>query len=198
MAMTVAPAAASPFASANPIPRDAPVTIAVLATRENRRDTSNSSAISRFRSARERDSEIQNQLTLSIQRSATRSRDFKLYNENGLTMSTQPQRKVFFEPVIGPHSPRLYEAPSIGASVPFSRALMDDSRASYDADGFLVVSGVLNGQELARARNELEGMTLADDPNCEAICYEGAIRRLLPPSEAKENVVTGKGVGDAL
>lgn len=114
-------------------------------------------------------------------------------------MSAQPQqRKVFFEPVIGPHSPGLYQAPSIGASVPFSRALMDDSRASYDADGFLVVSGVFDGQEMARARGELEGMTLADDPHCEAICYEGAIRRLLPPSEVKENVVTGKGVGDAL
>lgn len=51
MAITVAPATASPFASAKPIPRDAPVTIAVLPSRENRRDTSNSSAISRFRSA---------------------------------------------------------------------------------------------------------------------------------------------------
>ena len=97
-------------------------------------------------------------------------------------MSAQPQRKVFFEPVIGPHSPGLYDAPSTVASVPFNHALMDDSRARYDADGFLVVSGVLTGQELERARNELERMTLADDPHCEAICYEGAIRRLLPPS----------------
>src|SRR5580704_11307745 len=113
-------------------------------------------------------------------------------------MSTQSQVKVFFEPVMEGHSPGLYDATSTATSLPFEDAVRDDGRAAYDADGFLVVSGVFTGEEIARGKIELEAMTLADDPRCDMVCYEGEIRRLLPPSTAEENIVSGKGVGDAL
>jgi hypothetical protein len=74
-------------------------------------------------------------------------------------MSTPSHVKVFFEPVMEQHSPGLYDAAETAASTPFEQAVTDDGRASYDADGFLVVSGVFTGEEIERGKNELEAMT---------------------------------------
>jgi phytanoyl-CoA hydroxylase len=113
-------------------------------------------------------------------------------------MSSPSQIKVFFEPIMEQHSPGLYDAASTATSIPFEQAVSDAGRAAYNDDGFLVVRGVFAGEEIARGRDELEAMTLADDPRCDMVCYEGEMRRLVPASTAEENIVSGKGVGDAL
>lgn len=84
--------------------------------------------------------------------------------------------RVVLEPKILPHEPQLYRADGFADRVPGWAALGDEHLAQFEEQGFLVIQGGLTATEVAAAKAELEAMTLADDPGCTEIYYEGAIR----------------------
>lgn len=114
-----------------------------------------------------------------------------------IDITSKTKIKVFYEPIIDKHPPGLYWSDSTATPVTFKYAVTPYGKTKYDADGFLVVKDVLSDGEVARGKSELEAMTLADDPRCEAIWYEGGISHLLPAT-ATEKKIIGKGIGDAL
>lgn len=88
--------------------------------------------------------------------------------------------KIVYEPPIPAHDPSLY---AVDALVDASA----ESADGYPERGFQVVRGLLDAQTVAAARDELRAMTVADDPNCGIIAFEGALQeklRLAIPSEA--------------
>lgn len=112
-------------------------------------------------------------------------------------MISKAKIKVFYEPVIDKHPADLYISELIATPVPFTYAATRDGHTKYDIEGFLVVDGVLNEEEVTKGKSELQSMTSADDPHCEAIWYEGGISQLLPDATTEKKMI-GKGVGDAL
>src|SRR5688500_15919417 len=88
--------------------------------------------------------------------------------------------QVIYEPLIDAHAPTLYRAARTEAPLRGWDAVGPAELAQYENDGFLVIGGALTTNEVAAARDELRDMTLADDPRCSIMHYEGALRRRLP------------------
>jgi hypothetical protein len=109
----------------------------------------------------------------------------------------EPTIRVFFEPRIPLHDPELYAFERIdegmGAEAVGGMAALD----RYRDDGFLMVRGLLSVDEVLAARAELEAMALADDPACEMIWYEGALRDHLTLDPSRDREADGRmsGVG---
>lgn len=89
--------------------------------------------------------------------------------------------KIVYEPPIPMHDPALYRADAIAREgVDGWDALTEADLVRYAEQGFLVVRGGLTAAEVSAARDELHAMTLADDPRCGTIVFEGALQELLP------------------
>ncbi|MCM2273919.1 MAG: phytanoyl-CoA dioxygenase family protein [Candidatus Didemnitutus sp.] len=84
--------------------------------------------------------------------------------------------RVVLESKIEPHHPQLYSAQDTTDYVEGFAGITPRDLATYDERGFLVVRGGLTPAEVEAAKKELERMTLADDPVCTEIYYEGSIR----------------------
>ncbi len=96
--------------------------------------------------------------------------------------------KVVFEPAISEHPPSLYRVDNVSSeTVPYKGRFTEKEVATFDKQGFLVVSDCLTLEEAEGARDTLHEMTLAEDPACGSIAYEGSIQARLAvaiPSEA--------------
>ncbi len=99
--------------------------------------------------------------------------------------------KVIYEPEIEPHAPGLYASEG-RPNLPVAgwEAFDDRACAQFEADGYLVIQGALSQERVDAARAELRAMTLADDPECDSICFEGRIARRLRASAPAENSAT--------
>ena len=84
----------------------------------------------------------------------------------------------FEYPVID-HAPDLYRSFGAPSAVDGWEAWGPESLEQYDRDGFIVVRNAIPEELVARALNELQAMTRADDPGCATVAYEGALRDLL-------------------
>jgi phytanoyl-CoA hydroxylase len=93
--------------------------------------------------------------------------------------------RVVLEHKIQPHDPGLYVAEDVAPVVASYDAVDDAELAAYDDRGFMIVRGAYGSSEVEAARRELKAMTVADDPRCEGIYFEGAISDALPPVPAK-------------
>jgi phytanoyl-CoA hydroxylase len=67
--------------------------------------------------------------------------------------------------------------------------------AAYRDDGYLLVRGLLAAELVDAARRELAAMALADDPGCEQLWYEGALREHLPLDPARDVAIDGRRDG---
>jgi phytanoyl-CoA hydroxylase len=96
--------------------------------------------------------------------------------------------KVVYEPAIPEHLPTLYRADRVHSeAVIYSGRLTESEIATFDTQGFLVVRASLTLAEVEAARDTLRDMTLADNPDCGSIAFEGRIQERLSlaiPSEA--------------
>jgi phytanoyl-CoA hydroxylase len=84
--------------------------------------------------------------------------------------------QVIFEPKVEKHAPDLYHAHRTASKTPGLEAVDADAVQRYQDDGFLVVERAYTEQEVRAARQALHEMTRADDPGCDAIYFEGALR----------------------
>lgn len=104
--------------------------------------------------------------------------------------------KVIYEPEIEPHSPDLYVSEGEpGPAVDGWESFDADSCTRFAADGYLVIRHALPPSAVDAARAELRAMTMAEDPGCESICFEGHIRHRLQsdsPSENSASVESGQ------
>ena len=91
-------------------------------------------------------------------------------------LTPTPNIKVFYEPVVKPHSTGLYDTRNTLTSIPFAVANSDAGRQRYTDDGVILVGDVFSRTEIDAARACLAAMTRDDAPRCEAIWYEGNIR----------------------
>lgn len=91
--------------------------------------------------------------------------------------------KVIFEPKIRDHDPSLYQADKKARSVDGWQHPDDSIVRQFQEDGFIIVSNAYSPEEIDQAKNELAGMTRADDPQCESIYFEGSVRDLMPPEQ---------------
>jgi len=87
--------------------------------------------------------------------------------------------RVVFEPKIEEHDPSLYQSDKIAEYIDGWESIDQHAIDQYRRDGYLIVSRAYGPGEVADAKNELAAMTLADDPNCESVYYEGDIRSQL-------------------
>lgn len=103
--------------------------------------------------------------------------------------------RVYFEPRIEPHAPELYAFEAVAEPVSPGFAGSAEGLAAWREDGFLLVRALLEEPLTTAGRHELEAMTRADDPECEQIWYEGALRELLPLDPEKDVTVDGRRSG---
>jgi phytanoyl-CoA hydroxylase len=103
--------------------------------------------------------------------------------------------RVFFEPKISPHDPELYSGPLLDAKLTLAEAASAAGIEAYRQDGFLLVRGLLSEAEILAARTELGAMTLADDPGCDMIWYEGGLRDHIPLDPGADHQVDGRSSG---
>jgi len=104
---------------------------------------------------------------------------------------------VFFEPKIPEHDPTLYAFERLEDGVPAARA--EAALERFREEGFLLVKGLLPMADIMAAKAELEAMTLADNPDCWGVWYEGALRDHVQLDPARDREIDGKvsGVGFA-
>lgn len=88
--------------------------------------------------------------------------------------------KVIYEPEIASHAPELYCVDALAQnSICGWEGFDADAQARYEADGYLVVRGALSDKQVRATREELRLMTLADDPRCGSLAYEGSLPEYL-------------------
>lgn len=87
--------------------------------------------------------------------------------------------RVVIETEMEPHAPELYTAQSNAEGRDGFDACDAAARAAYARDGYLLIRNAFSPQQVAEARAELQAMAISDDPQCDSIYYEGAIRALL-------------------
>jgi len=96
--------------------------------------------------------------------------------------------KVIYEPEIEPHAVDLYLSEGEPNTPVEGWEGFDESAcAQFGADGYLVVRRALTPEMVEAARSELQAMTLADDPECDSICFEGRISNRLRRNSPSEN-----------
>lgn len=84
--------------------------------------------------------------------------------------------KVIYEPEIPFHAPELYAVDALAQNfIEGWESFNADAQVRYEADGYLVVRGALSPEQVHAAREELRQMTLADDPRCGSMAYEGSL-----------------------
>lgn len=103
--------------------------------------------------------------------------------------------KVFYEPKIPAHRPELYAFEGVDAGVSVAEAAEPSALERYQGDGWLMVRGLLSPELVASGRATLEAMALDDEPDCEQIWYEGALREHLALDAAKDQGLTGRAGG---
>lgn len=87
--------------------------------------------------------------------------------------------KVVYEPKAKDHDPSLYVAEKTASFLDGWDAVDERSIQQYREEGYLIIKGGFTPDEVASAQLELSKMTLADDPQCESIYYEGTMRELI-------------------
>jgi phytanoyl-CoA hydroxylase len=96
--------------------------------------------------------------------------------------------KVIYEPAIPEHAPSLYRADRLFEEGVYQwEALTESDARLFEEQGFLVVRGGLSAGEVVSAREALYAMTLAENPGCGSISFEGRLQERLSvsiPSEA--------------
>ena len=85
-------------------------------------------------------------------------------------------RKVIVETVAADHDASLYEGAVIDQRVDGLAGASESHVARFHENGFLHIANAFDEAAVTAARRELEAMAMADEPACEAICYEGLIR----------------------
>lgn len=99
--------------------------------------------------------------------------------------------KVVIEPRIAQHAPQLYRSERVAEKVSGFDNVDGEQLDCYEEQGFLVIEGGFSREEVAAARETLSAMTRADDPCCESVYYEGAIREYLNTSEPARPTADG-------
>lgn len=110
-------------------------------------------------------------------------------------MSAAVMPRVFLEPKIEAHDPGLYRFDALGRGVPGLAAVDEDAILTYREVGFLMVEGLFDSAQVEAARAELAEMTLADEPDCTMIHYEGRLRDHLPVDPNADQKVDGRRTG---
>jgi phytanoyl-CoA hydroxylase len=103
--------------------------------------------------------------------------------------------RVFFEPRIALHDPELYNFERTDPGMPAENAGSEQALDLYREQGFLNVRGLLSAQEVTTALSELEAMALSDQPGCDMLWYEGAIRDHIRLDPARDHHVDGRTTG---
>lgn len=99
--------------------------------------------------------------------------------------------KVVIEPEIQTHDPDLYQSARVADKIDGFGAVNDSALRQYADDGYLVVAGGLDADEVTAAKDVLHRMTLAADPGCSDVYYEGVIREHLPGARRSHEAVDG-------
>jgi phytanoyl-CoA hydroxylase len=87
--------------------------------------------------------------------------------------------QVIFERLAEAPDPALYAGSEPAVAVAGFASVDDEALRRYDALGYLLVRGAISAAQVAAARDELDAMARAEDPACEAVFYEGLLRRHL-------------------
>ncbi len=82
---------------------------------------------------------------------------------------------MVIEPRIPGHEAKLYRSDIAADYVEGWSAVTEEHLGVYEEQGFIVVRGGLDSELVLAAKTELEAMTVADDPGCTEIYYEGTI-----------------------
>lgn len=97
--------------------------------------------------------------------------------------------KVVYEPPVETHAPELYA--SHQTNTRRAASITDAARNYYEADGFLVLESLFTPEQVQAAQSELEAMTLADDPSCGLIAFEGTLQDRLPSAPTNPDPTRG-------
>ncbi len=85
--------------------------------------------------------------------------------------------EVVFERLAEPYDPKLYEGSLEAQSIDGFDALDEAAFEAYAAEGYLLIKNAYSPAEVEAARAELEAMALSNDPQCQAVFYEGLLRQ---------------------
>ncbi len=94
--------------------------------------------------------------------------------------------RVIFEPPIAEHDPTLYEAKTVTPVIEGFAAVGDEELQLYDRTGFLAIRNGFGSQATDAALCALRTILCSDDPRCESIYFESAIRDHLTLASGSE------------
>lgn len=87
--------------------------------------------------------------------------------------------KIVIEPQIAAHDPCLYHADEQAEPIEGFGSVDAAARAFYDEYGYVLVRRGFTRDEIREARQALQAMCYEDRPRCDAVYYEGTIRKHL-------------------
>ena len=100
--------------------------------------------------------------------------------------------RIVLEPVPAPYDPALYRGtPGPSRTTETLLSIADAEIELYREQGYLCVRDALSNTLVAGARTELEAMSLAEEPGCESVYYEGLIRDHLTLDAGRDRFGTG-------
>ncbi len=109
----------------------------------------------------------------------------------------EPELRVVFEPEAPGYDPVLYRHQKVAVGVTGFEAVNDEQLTHFHQRGFLVVQEAFSISQVEAARQELYRLGTSQQPDCESIYFEGAVRRQLPELERKSvSTVSGQRVQD--
>ncbi|MGC4042293.1 MAG: phytanoyl-CoA dioxygenase family protein [Armatimonas sp.] len=97
--------------------------------------------------------------------------------------------KVVYEPPVEAHLPELYTSHLV-----YTRrvgTIDQTTQIDYETDGFLVLESLFTLEQVQAAQTELEAMTLAEEPNCGLIAFEGTLQDRLPSAPTNPDPTKG-------
>lgn len=103
--------------------------------------------------------------------------------------------RIVFEPKVEEHEPSLYTSDKRANVINGWGNINEDVISQYKKEGYLIIGNAFTSTEVETAKEELKMMTLADDPQCESVYFEGGLRDLLETDLEKQGN-TGKDKDD--
>ncbi len=84
--------------------------------------------------------------------------------------------RVVLEPKMEAHDAELYRADALAESIQGFESVNEEAISFYRENGYLLVRNGLPSEITDAARQRLMELVYSDDPQCEAVYFEGAIR----------------------
>lgn len=97
----------------------------------------------------------------------------------------KPELRVVFEPEVSGYDPALYRYEKLEKGIAGFDAVNEEQLSCFRKKGYLVIQEAFSVLQVEAAKRELYRLGTSQQPDCEAVYFEGAIRQQLPELKQK-------------